>query len=67
MNISWLDVILVTILIIVGLVLLARSIMLLAQRDAEEVRRNLQSACLLHKWVRRRAGLVCALCGKVPG
>jgi hypothetical protein len=40
----------------------------LNRRDAQEVRQNRQAMCRRHEWVRTdSAGLVCRLCGKIPG
>jgi hypothetical protein len=40
----------------------------LNRRDAQEVLRNRQARCKPHEWVRREpTGLICRLCGKIPG
>lgn len=67
MGLTWVDVSLITLLFGLGAVLITQSILYLSRRDAQEVRRNRQAACLHHEWVRHDAGLVCRLCGKTPG
>ena len=68
MGITWLDVSLLTLLFSLGAVLITQSIFYLSRRDAQEARRNRQAACQRHEWVRKESiGLVCRLCGKIPG
>jgi hypothetical protein len=62
------DVSLFTLLFSLAAVLVAHSFSYLSQRDAQEVLRNRQAACTRHEWIRHEsAGLVCRLCGKIPG
>jgi hypothetical protein len=69
MALSWiLDVSAITLLFSLAAVLTAQAFSYLSRRDAQEVRRNRQAACARHEWVRREPdGLVCRLCGKIPG
>jgi hypothetical protein len=69
MALTWIDISLLTLLICLGAVLVTQSLMYLTQRDAQEVRRNRQAACRRHEWNRLdpTTGLVCRLCGKIPG
>lgn len=68
MPLSWIDISLLTLLISLAAVLMAHSLMYLNRRDAQEVRQNRQATCRHHEWVRRdSAGLICRLCGKIPG
>ncbi len=68
MGITWMDVSLLTLLFGLGAVLITQSIFYLSRRDAQEARRNRQAACLRHEWVRKESiGLICRLCGKIPG
>ena len=68
MGLSWTDVGLITLLISLAAVLTAQSLVYLNRRDAQEVLRNRQATCKPHEWVRREpAGLICRLCGKIPG
>lgn len=68
MGLSWTDVGLITLLISLAAVLTAQSLVYLNRRDAQEVLRNRQARCKPHEWVRREpTGLICRLCGKIPG
>jgi hypothetical protein len=68
MGLTWIDVSLITLLISLAAVLTAHSLVYLNRRDAQEVLRNRQAVCKPHEWVRHEsAGLICRLCGKVPG
>jgi hypothetical protein len=38
------------------------------RREAQEVAERQQAACVRHEWVRIGShGLICQLCGKIPG
>jgi hypothetical protein len=68
MGLTWIDVTLLTLLLTLAAVLMAQSLLYLNRRDAQEVLRNRQAMCRRHEWVRHEpSGLVCRLCGKVPG
>lgn len=67
MAITWTDVSLLTLLFSLAAVLMAQGISYLVRRDAQEVRRNRQATCTRHEWVKQESGLVCRLCGKIPG
>ncbi len=68
MGLTWLDVSLITLLITLAAVLAAQSLIYLNRRDAQELLRNRQATCKRHEWVKREpAGLICRLCGKMPG
>ena len=68
MVLTWMDIGLLTILVSLAGVLTAKILSYLSWRDAWEMRRNRQAACRHHSWVRRESGgLVCRLCGKIPG
>lgn len=68
MGLTWIDVSLITLLIGLAAVLTAQSVVHLNRRDAQEVLRNRQASCKPHEWVRREpTGLICRLCGKIPG
>ncbi|MBI3121615.1 MAG: hypothetical protein HYZ03_04950 [candidate division NC10 bacterium] len=68
MSLSWIDISLLTLLICLAAVLMAHSLMYLNRRDAQEVRQNRQATCRRHEWVKQEsAGLICHLCGKIPG
>ena len=68
MGLTWIDVSLITLLISLAAVLMAHSLIYLNRRDAQEVLRNRQATCRPHQWVRREStGLMCRLCGKIPG
>ncbi|MGE5850212.1 MAG: hypothetical protein ACM362_08810 [Candidatus Methylomirabilota bacterium] len=69
MALTWIDISLLTLLISLGGVLVTQSLIYLTQRDAQEVRQNRQAACRRHEWSRLdpTTGLVCRLCGKIPG
>jgi len=68
MGLTWVDVSLITLLISLAAVLMAHSLIYLNRRDAQEVLRNRQATCRPHQWVRREStGLICRLCGKIPG
>lgn len=67
MALSWIDISLLTLLVSLAAVLMAHSVIYLNRRDAQEVRQNLQATCRHHEWVRQSAGLICHLCGKIPG
>ena len=65
---TWIDVGLITLLICLATVLMAQSLVYLNRRDAQEVLRNRQAMCNPHEWIRRQpTGLICRLCGKIPG
>lgn len=65
---TWIDVSLVTLLFSLAAILMAQGLAYLSRRDAQEVRRNRQAACPRHEWVKHEsAGLICRLCGKIPG
>ncbi len=68
MALTWIDVSLLTLLVTLAAVLMAHSLLYLNRRDAQEVLRNRQAMCRRHEWVKgESAGLICRLCGKVPG
>lgn len=68
MALSWIDISLLTLLVTLAAVLMAHSLIYLNRRDAQEVRQNRQATCRRHEWVEREpAGLICRLCGKIPG
>ncbi len=68
MGLTWIDVSLITLLISLAGVLAAQSLVYLNRRDAQEVIRNRQAMCKHHEWIRREpTGLICRLCGKIPG
>lgn len=68
MGLTWTDVGLITLLISLAAVLTAQSLIYLNRRDAQEVLRNRQAVCKSHQWVRHEPnGLICRLCGKIPG
>jgi len=68
MGLSWIDFSLVMLLVSLAAVLTAQSLIYLSRRDAQEVLRNRQAMCKPHEWVRHEpVGLVCRLCGKIPG
>lgn len=68
MGLSWIDVSLITLLISLAAVLTVQSLVYLNRRDAQEVLRNRQAMCKPHEWIRRDPnGLICRLCGKIPG
>ena len=69
MPLTWIDISLLTMVISLGAVLVMQSLIYLNQRDAQEVRRNHQALCRLHEWMRLdpATGLICRLCGKLPG
>lgn len=69
MALTWIDISLLTLLISLGAVLVTQSLIYLTHRDAQEVRRNRQAACGRHEWMRvdPATGLICRLCGKLPG
>lgn len=68
MGFTWIDVSLITLLISLAAVLTVQSLVYLNRRDAQEVLRNRQAMCKRHEWVKREpTGLICRLCGKVPG
>ena len=68
MSITWIDISLVTLLISLAAVLTAQSLIYLNQRDAQEVLQNRQAMCRPHEWISREpGGLICRLCGKIPG
>jgi hypothetical protein len=40
----------------------------MTRREAQEVVERQQTACVRHEWVRIGShGLICQLCGKIPG
>ncbi len=68
MGFTWIDISLITLLISLAAVLTGQSVVYLNRQDAQEVLRNRQAMCKRHDWVRRESsGLVCRLCGKIPG
>jgi hypothetical protein len=68
MGFTWIDLSIITLLISLAAVLMAHSLLYLNQRDAQEVIRNRQATCRHHEWVKHdSAGLICRLCGKIPG
>ena len=68
MGLTWIDVSLITLLISLAAILMAQSLMYLNRRDAQEVLQNRQAVCKPHEWVRHEpTGLICRLCGKIPG
>ena len=69
MPLTWIDISLLTMVISLGAVLVMQSLIYLNQRDAQEVRLNRQALCRHHDWVRLdpAKGLICRLCGKLPG
>lgn len=69
MALTWIDISLVMLLISLAAVLVTQSLIYLTHRDAQEVRRNRQAACMRHEWMRLDTppGLICRLCGKIPG
>ena len=69
MALTWIDISLLTLLISLAAVLVTKSLIYLNQRDAQEVLRNRQALCKRHEWMRLdpATGLVCRLCGKIPG
>lgn len=65
---TWADISTITLFFSLAALLLGKGFAYLLRRDAEEVRRNRQDACSPHRWVRdEQTGLVCRLCGKIPG
>jgi hypothetical protein len=65
---TWADISTITLFFSLAALLLGKGFAYLLRRDAEEVRRNRQDACTPHRWVRDgHTGLVCHLCGKIPG
>jgi hypothetical protein len=68
MGLTWVDVSLLTLLLSLAAILMAHSLLYLNRRDAQEVLQNRQAMCRRHEWVKREpTGLVCRLCGKIPG
>jgi hypothetical protein len=69
MGLTWIDISLVSLLISLATVLISHSFIYLNRQDAQEVLRNRQATCRRHEWVRGdpATGLVCRLCGKIPG
>ncbi len=68
MGISWFDLSIVMLLVSLAAILTVQSLIYLSRRDAQEILRNRQAMCRPHQWVRRESkGLVCRLCGKIPG
>ena len=68
MGLTWIDISLITLLVSLAAILTAQSLMHLNRRDAQEVRQNRQDTCRRHEWMSREpTGLVCRLCGKIPG
>ncbi len=64
MNLTWLDVSLLTVLFSVGSVIVQS----LSRRGELEGREKHRVACSRHDWVRLESrGLVCQRCGKIPG
>jgi hypothetical protein len=62
------DVSVLTLLFSLAAVILTEGLSYLSRRDAQEGRKNRQDACVRHEWVKRESeGLVCRLCGKIPG
>ncbi|MBI2081596.1 MAG: hypothetical protein HY575_03325 [candidate division NC10 bacterium] len=68
MAITWADISTITLFFSLAALLLGKGFAYLLRRDAEEGRRNRQDACSPHRWVRDgHTGLICGLCGKIPG
>ena len=68
MALTWIDVSLLTLLISLAAVLMAQSLIYLNRRDAQDLIRNRQATCRRHEWVKHETGgLICRLCGKIPG
>jgi hypothetical protein len=64
MNLTWVDASLLTVLFSLGS-LIVQSV---TRREAQEVAERQQAACVRHEWVRIGShGLICQLCGKIPG
>ncbi len=65
---AWMDVTLLSLLFSLGTLLAVQGFWYLSRRDAQEARRNCQDACHPHQWIRLEPyGLICRLCGKIPG
>ena len=56
MALTWIDVSLLTLLFSLAAILMARSLLYLNQRDAQEVTRNRQATCTRHEWVKHEVG-----------
>ena len=68
MAITWIDISTLTLFFSLVAILLGNGFAYLRRRDAQEGRQNRQDACAHHEWVRGEpGGLVCRLCGKIPG
>jgi len=68
MAITWIDISTLTLFFSLAAIVLGNTFSYLRRRDAQEGRQNRQDACTHHRWVQREpAGLICRLCGKVPG
>jgi hypothetical protein len=64
MNLTWLDASLLAVLFGLGSVIVQS----LNRRGALAGKERQQAACIRHDWVRLDSrGLVCQLCGKIPG
>jgi hypothetical protein len=64
MNLTWVDASLLTVLFSLGSLIVQG----LTRREAQEVVERQQAACIRHEWVRIGShGLICQLCGKIPG
>ncbi len=64
MNLTWIDASLLTLLFSLGSLIVQG----LTRREAQEVVVRQQAACIRHEWVRIGShGLICQLCGKIPG
>jgi hypothetical protein len=64
MNLTWIDASLLTLLFSLGSLIVQG----LTRREAQEGVVRQQAACIRHEWVRIGShGLICQLCGKIPG
>ncbi|MGH7409294.1 MAG: hypothetical protein ACREKF_14955 [Candidatus Methylomirabilales bacterium] len=68
MAITWGDISTLTLFFSLAAIVMGNVFSYLRRRDAQEGRQNRQDACTHHQWVQGEpAGLVCRLCGKIPG
>jgi hypothetical protein len=64
MDLTWLDATLLTLLFGLGSLIVQS----LTRQNAHGVHEKHQAACTRHDWIRIGSrGLVCQLCGKIPG
>ena len=64
MNLTWIDAGLLSLLFSLGSLIVQS----MTRREAQEVVERQQAACVRHEWVRIGShGLICQLCGKIPG